>query len=209
MFIAMCRTLTCRKPLVSSCHHSPDADVIGVSAPSRNQLGAAQPALTAALDHGDHENDHVDHDQRDRHHRLLPATLPEIVRATGRLALLSATHWRQWKPTDAGVRHSGQAGRPHRLQDSAVAGPDARCRWSRTGADGWIRRRLGHPVPVRAAGCQRSIGRVSSTVIDSMTTSLVGRSKRSTGVAEMASTTAIDAGSVTSPKIVCLQLRCG
>jgi hypothetical protein len=32
-----------------------------------------------------------------------------------------AMHSRQWKPTEAGVRHSGQAGRPHLEQDSGVA----------------------------------------------------------------------------------------
>jgi hypothetical protein len=31
-----------------------------------------------------------------------------------------ATHSRQWKPTEAGVRHSGHAGRPQREQDSGV-----------------------------------------------------------------------------------------
>ncbi len=46
---------------------------------------------------------------------------PATVRGTAaRWPLASATQARQWKPTLAGVRHSGHAGRPQRLQDSAV-----------------------------------------------------------------------------------------
>lgn len=46
-------------------------------------------------------------------------------------------------------------------------------------------------------------------VIDSTTTSSVGRSLRSVGVPAMASTTFWDSGSTTSPKIVWRRLRCG
>ena len=54
-----------------------------------------------------------------------PCRLPEIVLACRTVLRPSATHCRHWKPTDAGDRHSGQAGRPHRVQDSPSAGPGA------------------------------------------------------------------------------------
>ncbi|MGY1803210.1 hypothetical protein ACI78T_08005 [Blastococcus sp. SYSU D00922] len=50
-----------------------------------------------------------------------PAARNPLPRRTGRMeALPSRTHSGHWKPTEAGIMHSGQMGRPHRVQEMPV-----------------------------------------------------------------------------------------
>ena len=49
-----------------------------------------------------------------------PADRRGRVRAVRRVAFPAATHSGHWKPTDAGIMHSGQMGRPQRVQAMPV-----------------------------------------------------------------------------------------
>jgi hypothetical protein len=50
-----------------------------------------------------------------------PADRNPLPRRTGRIeACPSRTHSGHWNPTEAGIMHSGQIGRPHRAQEMPV-----------------------------------------------------------------------------------------
>ena len=51
------------------------------------------------------------------------ALVERVGRAGARALPTQSGHW---KPTDAGVMHSGQIGRPHRVQETPVGRPGCR-----------------------------------------------------------------------------------
>ncbi len=52
--------------------------------------------------------------------RRLATRSPVVRRGARTLARPSRTHSGHWKPTEAGVMHSGQMGRPQRVQEIPV-----------------------------------------------------------------------------------------
>jgi hypothetical protein len=116
----------CRKAAVSSRQSSPSSTRIGIWASWANSgenwlsrgLAPARPAETA-----------VATNMATLSPMRLTVTSPKRLLARrsrgtwrGRRtpACPSRTQWGHWNPTEAGVMHSGQIGRPHRAQEMRV-----------------------------------------------------------------------------------------
>ena len=196
MLVAMWIRLPCRNPAVSSRQYSPDATSAGIRPPCRYSVGQRQIHRRPRLHRGHQEERQVDADQHHRDDRLLAEPRAgDRARRRWSPPAASATQARQWKPTLAGVRHSGQAGRPQRVQVSAVA--RSGCQRARQPSAARV---PGRPAAGTAAAvltcdlrstCAGAIGRLavrpgrcgcrrgSSMLIELITTSSAGRSKRS------------------------------
>ena len=118
MFSTMCVTDRCRNPLETTRHHSPPATSIGTSSEPLKMLDPrksdSEPACAATARNTSTFRPMSAYVIRG----CAPCFAPAMVRATATRAAGrdSATQARQWKPTDAGVRQEGHAGRPHREQ---------------------------------------------------------------------------------------------